>query len=305
MASSIYLGKGNGSFRGPITYKVGANPAAIVVGDLNRDGKRDLVVPNKGSDDISVLLGKGNGAFEPARTFPAGRHPSSVAIGEFNRDGKLDLAVGGDTVEILLGRGDGEFTGPISYPAGGPASFVAKADLRGNGIQDLLVTHGGPSFTPSSDNITVLYGRGNGSFNAPTSYTAGASPSWLAVGDFNEDSATDVAVVNYASTALTLLLNQGGTRIALKSSATTAKADQPVTFTATIRSSVPGAGTPTGTIAFKDGARGFGFVHLNHGQAVFTTSHLSQGTHTITASYWGGGIFNPHISPAVTEKILP
>lgn len=151
----------------------------------------------------------------------------------------------------------------------------------------------------------MLYGKGDGSFGAPTSYAAGVDPIWLAVGDYNGDGATDMAVVDNGSSALTLLLNQGGTRIALKSSATIAQAGQPITFTATIQASVAGAGTPRGTVAFKDGAKGFAFVHLNHGPAVFTTSHLSTGTHTITASYWGDGNFNPHVSSAVAEKIQP
>jgi hypothetical protein len=301
----IYLGKGNGSFTGPTTYKVGANPKAIVVKDVNRDGKRDLVVANNGSGDVSVLLGKGNGSFSPPKTFPAGAHPASIAIGDFNRDGTLDLAVGGDTMQILLGRGHGDFAGPISYSAGGRVSFVAQADLRGNGIGDLVVTHDSRFDSYHLGAITVLYGKGDGSFDAPTPYTAGVDPSWLAVGDFNEDGATDVAVVDSGSTALTLLLNQGGNHIALRSSATSVRAGQSVTFTATLRSSVAGAGTPTGTIAFKDGARGIGFLHLNHGQAVFTTVHLSQGTHVITASYWGDGHFNPHVSAAVSEKITP
>jgi hypothetical protein len=181
-------------------------------------------------------------------------------------------------------------------------TFVAQADLRGNNIEDLLIACNLFSGC-GNGGLTVLYGKGDGSFGAPTSYP-GVNPYSLSVGDFNDDGAPDVVVVN-GSTALTILWNQGGTRITLKSSSATAKAGQPITFTATIRASVPGAGTPTGTVAFKDGAKNFGFVHLNHGQAVFTTTNLSPGTHTITASYWGDGFFNPHVSSAVTEKIQP
>jgi hypothetical protein len=302
----IYLNKKDGTFTGPTIYTVGATPTFILVSDVNHDGNRDLIVTNYDSGDISVLLGKGDGSFAPAKMFSAGTHPSSVAVGDFNRDGKLDLAVGGDTMEILLGHGDGEFASPVSYPAGGPVTSLAQTDLRGNNIEDLLITH--DSFRVcrgGCDSITLLYGNGDGSFKAPISYAAGTGPSWLSVGDFNDDGAPDVAVVDSGSTAMTILWNQGGTRITLKSSAATAKAGQPITFTATIHNSVPGAGTPGGTVAFKDGAKNFGFVHLNHGQAVFTTTNLSPGTHTITASYWGDGFFNPHVSSAVTEKIQP
>jgi hypothetical protein len=300
----IYLGNGSG-FRGPVTYKVGANPRAMVVRDLNGDGSRDLIVANHDSDDVSILLGKGDGSFEPARTFPAGKGPTSLAIGDFNRDGKLDLAVGGDTMQILLGRGKGEFSPPVSYPARGPVSFVAVADLRGNGLEDLLATSGFRLGSVSINSIAVLYGKGDGAFDPPTPYTAGFNPAWLAVGDFNSDGATDVAVVDSGGTALTLLLNQGGTRVALRSSSTSAKAGTFVTFTATVAAGAPGAGVPRGTLAFKDGSRAIGIVHLNDGRAVFSTAHLSKGKHTITASYWGDGFFNPHISSPVIEMIAP
>jgi hypothetical protein len=122
---------------------------------------------------------------------------------------------------------------------------------------------------------------------------------------FNGDGATDVAVVNTRGTALTLFLNQGGTRVALRSSATSVKAGEMVTFTADVSAGVAGAGVPTGTLAFKDGPKGIAFVHLREGKAVFSTTRLSQGKHTITASYWGDGFFNPRISPPVIEAIAP
>jgi len=261
-------------------------------------------VTNNGSDDVSVLYGRGDGTFAPAKTLPAGTtHLSSVTVGDFNRDGQLDLAVGGDTIEILLGRGNNQFASPVSYPSGGHVTFVQQASLRGNNIQDLLMVHGG-----TTNNLTVLFGKGDGTFAAPTSYPVGARPVALTVGDFNGDGAPDVALRNFGfdgSTALTLLWNQGGTRIALKSSATTAKVGQPITFTATVQASISGAGTPTGTVAFKDGTKTIALVQLSNGKAVFTTSQLSLGTHTITATYFGNGNFNPQVSAPVKETIGP
>ena len=127
----------------------------------------------------------------------------------------------------------------------------------------------------------------------------------VVAGDFNEDGAPDVAVSDAQSSAVALLLNTGGTRISLKTSATSIHVGQPVTFTATVTASVPGVPVPTGTVAFKDGPKGIGFVHLSNGQATFTTSALSFGTHTITASYWETSSFNPHVSSPITEQLLP
>ncbi len=291
----IFLGKGDGTFTGPVSYHVGATPSYILITDVNRDGKRDLVIPNKDSGDISVLLGKGDGTFQPARTFSAGAHPISVAIGDFNGDGKPDLAVGGDAMEILLGRGDGTFAAATKYASGGKVPFVAQADLRGNGIEDLVIANG--------NSLVVLYGIGNGAFRAPVSFSAGVGPLWLAIGDFNEDGATDLVAADGSSSTLTLLLNQGGTHIGLKSSAASVTFGTPVTFTATLAASVLGAGTPTGTVAFKDGSNFIGSVPLAQGKAAFTTTHLARGTHTITASYLGSSSFNSHLSTALKETV--
>ena len=78
-----------------------------------------------------------------------------------------------------------------------------------------------------------------------------------------------------------------------------------MTFTATVVASTPGAGEVTGTLAFKDGSKGIGFVQLSKGKATFTTSQLTAGTHTMTASYWGNGFFNPQISSSVTVRVGP
>lgn len=68
---------------------VGSNPVFVLQHDLNGDGKRDLVVVNEGSDDISVLLGNGDGTFKPQKRFAAGTHPVWAVTGDFNRDGKM------------------------------------------------------------------------------------------------------------------------------------------------------------------------------------------------------------------------
>src|SRR4029078_12450421 len=70
----------------------GASPSVGAAGDLNNDGKLDLVVPNLGGRNLSVLLGNRGGTFEPPRNFDAGAAPFSVALGDFNHDGNPDVA---------------------------------------------------------------------------------------------------------------------------------------------------------------------------------------------------------------------
>src|SRR5437867_3590260 len=81
---------------------------------------------------------------------------------------------------------------------------------------------------------------------------------------------------------------------------------QPVTFTATVPATRPGAGTPTGTVTFKDGSSTLGTGTLDSsGQATFVTSTLAVGSHSITASYGGDASFKGSTSPKFTQTVNP
>ena len=73
---------------------VGRGPGSVVVVDVNRDRRPDLVVANATGGDVSVLLGDGRGGFSPApgSPFPAGPNPNDIAVADFDGDGRPDLA---------------------------------------------------------------------------------------------------------------------------------------------------------------------------------------------------------------------
>ena len=89
-------------------FTAGYDPLSVAVGDFNGDGVPDLVVANRGFNNVSVLLGNGDGTFQTPVAFATGARPQSVAVGDFNGDGKLDLAGTSDpgVVSVLLGNGD-------------------------------------------------------------------------------------------------------------------------------------------------------------------------------------------------------
>jgi hypothetical protein len=298
----IYLNQHDGTYSALISYPVGSNPVYIMQRDVNGDGKTDLIVVNQNSDNVSILLGKGNGTFAPAKQYAAGYKPNVVTTGDFNGDGKIDLAIGNNSkVSILLGKGDGTFTVGNSYPVpGGPVTAVAMANLRGGGVQDLLALSSPfpPNFGP--ENMYLLTGNGNGTFNAPQAYVVAADTAWIVPGDFNEDGAEDVAVsANNGSPTVVLFLNQRGTHITLTANTKTPAAGHGTTLTATVSASVAGSGTPTGLITFKDASKTLGTANLSGGKATFTTSPLAVGKHTITAAYTGNNSFNAHVSAGV------
>jgi FG-GAP-like repeat len=86
------LGNGDGSFQAAVSYTTDTNPAAVVTGDFDGDGKVDLAVANSGSNTVSILLGNGDGSFRPAVSYATDSSPVALVASDFNGDSKLDLA---------------------------------------------------------------------------------------------------------------------------------------------------------------------------------------------------------------------
>jgi VCBS repeat-containing protein len=206
---SVLLGGPGGGFGAATNFPVGslASPVSVAVGDFNGDGRRDLVVANTGSNNVSVLLGSGTGSFGLPASFAAGLRPTAVAVGDFNGDGKPDLAVAnGDSnnVSVLLGTGTGSFGARTNFAAGRTPSSVAMGDFNADGRLDLAVANQVPVGT-----VSVLLGSGSGSFGPPGGFTVGVDPSSVAVGDFNADAKPDLAVANLDSDNVSVLLGTG------------------------------------------------------------------------------------------------
>lgn len=202
---SVFLGKGNGTFRPPVTYSSGGQSAvSVAVADVNGDGKLDLLVANQsgennGDGSVGVLLGNGNGTFRPPVTYDAGDSvTSSLAVADLKGNGKQDLVVtnsGHATVNVLLGNGDGTFQAAVVYSTGGeiPVS-VAVADVNGDGKPDLIVANW------YSGTLGVLLGNGDGTFQAAATYSSGgSSPDSVVAKDVNGDGKLDLVAANCGS----------------------------------------------------------------------------------------------------------
>jgi hypothetical protein len=206
---SVLLNLGGGAFAPPVNYGLGGGAGSVAIADLNGDGKPDLAVAKRNSDNVRVFLGVGNGTFAPPTEFAAGQGPLSVAVRDLNGDGKPDLAFanfdGGD-VSVLLGLGNGAFAPPASYAVGAQTqevTMIAAADLNGDGKPDLAVAinSGG-----ANGNVSVLLNLGNGTFGAAIAHAAHQGTGSVAVADLNADGRLDLVATNLIESNVSVLL---------------------------------------------------------------------------------------------------
>jgi ankyrin repeat protein len=157
---------------------------------------------------VSILLGIGNGTFSLADDVAVGVSPFSVAVEDFNGDGKLDFAAANfnaGNVSIRLGAGDGTFISPTTseVTVGVHPISVALGDFNSDGKPDFA------SANEESNNVSIRFGVGNGTFSLPTTpeIRVGVAPFSVALGDFNGDGKLDFASANRNSKNVSILLN--------------------------------------------------------------------------------------------------
>jgi hypothetical protein len=169
-----------------------------------------LAVVNSGNNNLNILLGNGDGTFVVTSALLTSISPSAIVAGDFNGDGKTDLAVtnqGDGNVSVFLGNGDGTFqtVGRAASGFGLPSS-LAIGDFNGDGKADLVVTN----LNAPAAYVAVLLGNGDGTFQAPLTQSTGASrPMSVAVGDFNADGKTDIAVADQTSFGVLVFIGNG------------------------------------------------------------------------------------------------
>ncbi len=193
------LGKGDGTFTGGQSL-IGAD--YLAVGDLNGDGKPDLVGISASNMLALVWINRGANGFEEPLQF-AIPMAGPAALADVNGDGFPDLLVwGGSSLLVFHGNGDGTFDLPYSFGSfNGQARALTLASLSASGTLDVIV----PSLT--SNILAVLPGVGNGTFLSPVLFPVGDSPQRAVAADFQGAGKKDIVTVDSGSGELTLLRN--------------------------------------------------------------------------------------------------
>lgn len=214
---SVQMNLGDGTMGTRRSYPAVAASNDIAAGDLNGDGRPDLVVVSDGltltNHVVDVYLNTGSGRFTHS-TVTAGTAPARVAVADLNGDGRLDLALtnradGANDVSVLLGSGTGTFGAETRYPVGVHPEGVAVADVNGDGRPDLAVAS--YDQVQLQAHLTVLSNDGAGHFPAKLDRTISNGPRdpVIAAGDWNRDGRMDLAVAGGGTDQVFIFTNTG------------------------------------------------------------------------------------------------
>ena len=205
---TLYKNDGTGSLTEYGTFAVGQKPVNLVIADLRKNEKPDVLSVNAFGQGLSILDGGSRYDNDPSiffsdlSKFDVGENPKGLSVADFNLDGAPDIAVGslggeGASPSITLLTGSESNITAVASLAFSSRNLtlslrgevVRSGDLTGTGNQSLVISDGGGHFA-------VLLGHGDGTFEEGTSFAVDGGVTNFELSDLNGDGTLDLVFVS-------------------------------------------------------------------------------------------------------------
>lgn len=312
----LFTNSGTG-FAERARLSLNADPASMVAGDLDSDGRLDVAVGYQNDATIDAFFGNGEGSF--SKVLIQGSGPTALRAADMDGDSLTDLVqVRYERVSIIRNLGGRSFGDPLSYWFYADRAYdIAPVDLTGDGILDVAAATGTCSLmTATGTGIGTLehvYPH-YGVYGSESEYCHSSSESGyndITHADFDRDGRTDVAISR--------LLPAGDTRRSLIKVLRNLCGDGIVTLTSnsptisvgqTLRLEVavgPRSGSygfyGTGDVTITRAGQVVASATLSNGSATIPINGLTSGEHTFVAEYDGDGQYEPLQSEPFLQRV--
>jgi hypothetical protein len=198
------------SFDPKMNIEVGEGTRAVDIGDVNGDGKPDIVSGNGSRIYVAINTSvTGAVSFAQKMEFPVGAFPETIQIADVDMDGKPDIISGSyyyANVSVLRNTtasiDNVKFAPSVEYSVAGQTYSLVIKDFDGDNKPEIIAGGIGTA------SISILYNQSvsgiinTQSFKPYTPLSTGMSSKSMAPGDFNNDGKTDIAIANFSTNGI-------------------------------------------------------------------------------------------------------
>ncbi len=214
------------SFAPNVDFATGALPYGVAAGDLDGDGKLDLVVANSGTDSLSIFQNTSTigsitfSSFASRVDLATSGTPIAVAIADLNGDGKPEIIsanTSNSTLSIFQNKSSsgsitsGSFDAGIDFKLNSAPNSIALGDFNGDGQADIAVANGNSNTVSVFQNTASTGGNiSSTSLASEVDFTTASLPYGLAIGDLNGDGRPDLVATSSGTNTVSVFLSDDG-----------------------------------------------------------------------------------------------